>query len=187
MKINRIIVLVIVFSFSVIQGFADGGGGMFFGVQTTQYPFLKDYYIRNNSLGLSYYGGFGYGIHRHTITGGFGYAIMDTSDDTGLSGGFGGVIRGFRILKWPVNLSLISWTGFGGVYTGTYETQEGKGFFCVSEELDLELGIPLFSWFMPIVYAGYQVSANIVPGKIFKTFISYSPVIGFRVAWGDFN
>ena len=29
-------------------GFADGAGGMYYGLQTSEYPFLKDYPVRNN-------------------------------------------------------------------------------------------------------------------------------------------
>ena len=37
-------------------GFGDGAGGVYYGLQTSKYPFLKDYPVRNNSLGLACYG-----------------------------------------------------------------------------------------------------------------------------------
>ena len=91
-------------------GFADGAGGMYYGLQTSEYPFLKDYPIRNNSLGLACYGGYGYGVHGNTITGGFGFALTDMNGDTGIAGGFGGVINGVRFIDRPITVSLISWT-----------------------------------------------------------------------------
>ena len=59
---------------------------MYYGLQTSEYPFLKDYPVRNNSMGLAYYGGYGYGVHSRNITGGFGFAITDTDGDTGIPG-----------------------------------------------------------------------------------------------------
>ena len=185
---KRLSILVLIL-FSAMFAFADGGGGMYFGYQTSAYPFLSDNYsFENNSLGLAYYGGFGYGVtSNRTIVGGFGMAIMDIDNDSGIAGGFGGVISGFRLLKEPISLSLMSMTGFGGIYTGDYATDSGDGFFALSEELTLELGIPIISWFMPTVYAGYQIIANVIPGRMFQTFLSYTPVFGIRLQWGDFH
>jgi hypothetical protein len=39
---------------------------------------------------------------------------------------------------------------------------------------------------MPTVFAGYQVAGNLVPGRPFEPFLSYTPVMGFRPAWGKF-
>jgi hypothetical protein len=50
----------------------------------------------------------------------------------------------------------------------------------VTEELDLEVGLAVLPWLMPIVYAGYQVMGNVGPGKPFQDFFSYAPVIGIR-------
>lgn len=176
----------------LVAAFADGGGGVTFGLQTTSYPFLQNLQVPSNSAGLVYYGGYGYGVSGdHGINGGFGYAITDPINKSSLIGGFGGVISGVRLLKLPINLSIVSWTGFGGVYTGLSQTLSGsntigKGFFCLSEEVTVELGIPLQRWFMPVFFAGYQVAGNIVPGQTFQTFLSYAPVIGMRLAWGKF-
>lgn len=168
-------------------GFTDGAGGMYYGLQTSEYPFLKDYPVRNNSLGLAYYGGYGYGVHGHTITGGFGFAITDTDGDTGIAGGFGGVINGVRFIDWPVTVSLISWTAIGGISTGNQEGGDGEeGFFAFVEEITLELGIPINRWFMPSLYAGYQIAGNLAPGTPFEDFLVYTPVVGMRVAWGKF-
>jgi len=166
--------------------FADGAGGMFFSYQTSQYPFLENHPVLNNSLGLIYYGGYGYGVDRKgNISGGFGLAIHDPEfKEGGVVGGFGGVISGYRILKRPVSLSIVSWTGFGGLATGDYETEAGNGFFSLFFELAVEAGIPITSWFMPVVYAGYQVIGNMIPGEFFSHFFSYTPVIGIRLCWG---
>ena len=169
-----------------VMSFADGGGGFFFGMQASQYPLLENYPVNNNSMGLSCFGGYGYGITRHVIAGGFGYAFLDLNDTSGIAGGLGGIISGARILRWPISLSIVSWTGVGGISTGSYETAAGSGFFCISEELTVGLGIPLLRWFMPVVYAGYQVVGNLIPGQIFQAFFSYTPVVGIRLSWGEF-
>ena len=72
-------ILILLFSITLLSTvFADGAGGMFFSYQTSQYPFLENHPVLNNSLGLIYYGGYGYGVDRRgNISGGFGLAIHD--------------------------------------------------------------------------------------------------------------
>lgn len=168
--------------------FADGGGGMFYGYQVSAYPFLEKYPVRNNSLGLAYFGGYGYGVNRRNnwVTGGFGFAILDVGSDTGVAGGFGGIISGFRLLAAPINISFLSWTGFGGISVGGIDPDGPGGYFAVSEEITVELGLPILPWFMPTVYVGYQIAGNVIPGRAFESFLSYTPVAGLRVQWGDF-
>jgi hypothetical protein len=181
------ILLALFFAVAVTTTVADGAGGVYYGLQTAEYPFLQDYPVRNNSMGLTYYGGYGYGVHGHTITGGFGFAITDTDGGTGIAGGFGGVINGVRFVDWPVTVSLISWTAIGGISSGNQEGSEpDDGFFAFMEEITLELGIPINRWFMPSIYAGYQIAGNLAPGTPFEDFLVYTPVIGMRVAWGKF-
>jgi hypothetical protein len=108
-----------------------------------------------------------------------------TMEETGIAGGFGGVINGYRLIKRPLNLSVLLFTGFGGISTGNYVAENGgSGFFGVFLELDAEIGIPVTSWFMPVFYVGYQVIGNLIPGEFFSHFVSYTPVIGGRVSWG---
>lgn len=184
---KRIFLVAVILAYTAPLLFADGGGGMIFGYQTSSYPFFENYDIRNNNMGLTYTGGYGYGIDRDgNIAGGFGFGLFDGTGESDIGGGFGGFIVGKRFLTRPVNISIVSWTGFGGMYTGEFETESGSGFFCVLEEVALEVGIPVFSWFMPTLYAGYQVAGNLIPGEMFTTFISYTPVVGFRIQWGEF-
>ena len=160
---------------------------MLFGYQASTYPFLENYSVTNNNLGLVYYGGFGYGVSgNRSIVGGFGYAIMDVEGDSGVAGGFGGFIYGFRLIARPIHISINSWTGFGGLSTGTYDTDGGSGFFALIEEITVDLGLPLVKWFMPTVYVGYQIAGNLIPGRPFNSFFIYTPVIGLRIQWGDF-
>ena len=167
--------------------YADGGGGMLVGYQISRYPFLDNYEVAGNTLGLGYYGGFGYGVSDgRGIVGGFGMAIMDMTGNTGIVGGFGGIISGIRIFKKPINVSLVSWTGFGGISTGSYTVDGRDGFFAITEEVALEIGLPILRWFMPTVVVGYQVTGNILPGAPFTSFLSYTPVIGMRIQWGKF-
>jgi hypothetical protein len=166
---------------------AGGGGGMSFGYQTLTYPFLERYPVVNNSLELIYYGGFGYGVSSNrTITGGFGFAIMDVAGESEIAGGFGGFLTGYRLLDRPVNISFMSWTGLGGISTGVLPVGEYEGFFALLQEVTVEIGIPLVRWFMPTVFAGYQIAGNLIPGAPFITFFTYTPVIGFRLQWGSF-
>jgi hypothetical protein len=185
---NKIAILLVLFlALPVLSGLADGCGGVFYGLQTSAYPFLKDYPVRNNSLGLAYYGGYGYGVHDRSIIGGFGFAFTDTDGDTGVAGGFGGVVNGFRFVRWPVNLSLVSWTAVGGISTGNHEDGDSEdGYFAILEEVTLELGFPISRWFMPTLYAGYQVAGNLIPGAPFRDLLVYTPVVGVRLAWGKF-
>lgn len=164
-----------------------GGGGMLIGYQTSTYPFLEKYPVASNSLELIYYGGFGYGVsYDGTITGGFGYAIMDVAGDSKIAGGYGGFVSGFRLLEKPLNISIVSWTGLGGIYTGILPASGYEGFFSLLEEVTLELGFPMIRWFMPTIYAGYQIAGNLIPGVPFGAFFSYTPVVGFRLQWGSF-
>lgn len=173
---------------SGVAAFAAGGGGFYTGYQTSRYPILDQYGPPSNNMSVIYYGGYGYGVsHDGVISGGFGFGFGDSATSSELAGGFGGVISGYRFLYWPVNLSLVTWTGVGGVYTGNSSLHPHNGYFCVSAELDLEVGLPVLPWFMPVVYAGYQFIGNLSGGKPFDEFISYTPVVGVRFAWGGFR
>jgi len=168
-------------------GFADGGGGFFHGLQTTEYPFLKGYPIRSSSPGLMYTGGYGYGVSGHEITGGFGVGLKDCESATGIAGGYGGVIYGMRGLLGPVNVMVVSWTGIGGIKFTDPAGGGTAGYVIGTEEVDLEIGVPVLPWFMPVFYAGYQVMGNLGPGRPFEDFLSYTPVIGIRFAFGKFH
>jgi hypothetical protein len=171
----------------ILSAGSGGGGGMLIGYQTSTYPFLEKYPVVSNSQELIYYGGFGYGVSWDgTITGGFGYAIMDVAGDSEIAGGFGGFITGYRFIDRPVTVSIISWTGLGGISTGVLPSRGYKGFFGLLQEVTIELGFPIIRWFMPTLFAGYQIAGNLIPGVPFEAFFSYSPVVGFRLQWGSF-
>jgi len=186
-KLITAMVLILIAALLPAAAFADGGGGFFYGLQTTEYPFLQCYPIRNNSLGLMYTGGYGYGISDHEITGGFGVALSDFERETGISGGYGGVINGFRGKLGPVNLMLTAWTGIGGLKYRQPLSMEERGYLIVTEEIDLEIGVAVLPWFMPVLFAGYQVMGNLYPELPFQGFFSYAPVVGLRLAWGHFR
>lgn len=164
---------------------ADGAGGLLCGFQTSAYPFLQNVRVVNNNFGLAYYGGYGYSVHNHLIHGGFGYVMTDPSGQTAVAGGFGGFITGVRIVEFPISLSIMSWTALGGLHTEALDWHgTGRGFLVASEELTLELGVPIARWFMPVAFAGYQVAGNLAPGQPFQDFVSYTPVVGLRFVWG---
>ena len=186
MNLKRILALSIVLGAALSAVHADGGGGFFYGLQTTEYPFLQGYPVRNNSLGLMYTGGYGYGVSGHEINGGFGVGLSDFQSETGIAGGYGGVIHGARGKVGPVNLMITSWTGIGGIKFTQAESGDSLSYLIVTEEIDLEIGLAVLPWFMPVFYAGYQVMGNVAPGRPFSDFFSYTPVIGVRFAFGKF-
>ncbi len=187
MNLKRILALSLILGAALAAAYADGGGGFFYGLQTTEYPFLRGYPIRNNSVGLTYTGGYGYGVSGHEITGGFGVGFTDSTSDTGIAGGYGGVINGARAQVGPLNLMITSWTGIGGIKFTEAATGETAGFLIVTEEIDLEIGLAVLPWFMPVFYAGYQVMGNLAPGQPFHDFFSYTPAVGVRFAFGKFK
>ena len=171
---------------------ADGAGGMFMGYQTPASRIIGQSDIASaipsTELGLVCFGGYGYGVGRDRwVNGGFGMAFLDSQENSRISGGVGGFISGFRLMRIPIHVALVSWTGVGGLYTGAYAQNPEHGYFAVLQEIDLEVGLPLARWFMPTLYLGYQVVGNFVPGMPFQEFFSYTPVAGVRVAWGSFR
>jgi hypothetical protein len=187
MNLKRILALSLLLGAALSAAYGDGGGGFFYGLQTNEYPFLKGYPIRSDSLGLMQTGGYGYGISGHRISGGFGLGFSDFESETGLSGGYGGVINGARAKAGPLNLMFTSWTGIGGIRFTEAATGERAGYLIATEELDLEIGLAVLPWFMPVFYAGYQIMGNLAPGRPFGDFFSYTPVVGVRFAFGKFQ
>ena len=188
MKKTSICVLLILLIASVpLLAQSGGGGGMILGYQTSSYPFLEQYPVASNSLDLIYYGGFGYGVsYDGAIAGGFGMAIMDVTGGSKIAGGVGGFMAGIRLLSRPINLSLISWTGLGGLSTGILPADGHGGLMVFFEEVTLDIGLPIVRWFMPTIFVGYQLAGNLIPGAPFNAFLSYTPVIGMRIQWGKF-
>lgn len=187
MKTVKYTILGVLFFMMAVSLFADGGGGVFWQNQTDKFPFAPEWHLTQDLADLKMVGGFGYGIDNHGgISGGFGYGIVSEYEGEGaIAGGFGGVINGFRILHNPIHLAVVSYLGFGGIAIQGAPGEEEEGYFAVSLELDVELGLPM-GWLMPVVYAGYQYIGNILPGDSFSLFQTYGPVLGCRVAFGDF-
>ena len=180
---KKILYILLLLSVVPCVAFSDGGGGVFLGKQQASYPMLEHLSVPNNSLGLSYYGGCGYGVSSdNTITGGFGVAVVPEDASTGIGGGFGGLVNGFRILRWPLTLQVVNYAGLGGFSTGA----EAADFFGFFEELTVEVGIPLARWFMPTLFAGYQVIGRFASGNELFDVFSYTPVVGVKISWGDF-
>ena len=147
---------------------ADGAGGLHFGSTNQNFPFVPEWELPHSDQALEFFGGYGYGVgYGNAINGGFGMAITGDWDDDGepeVAGGLGGVISGYRLAKFPVNLNVVSWTGFGGISVMEPGFEDGEGYFVISQEIAAELGLPVFRWFMPTVYAGYQWIFSVVPG-----------------------
>jgi hypothetical protein len=186
MSLKSVLILALILGAALSAAYADGGGGFYCGLQIQEYPFLEGYPLRNDSLGLSYTGFYGYGVSGHEIHGGFAVSLSDFESQTGIAGGYGGVIYGARGKAGPLNLMLTSWTGLGGVKVAAAAGGETETYLIATEEINLELGLAVLPWLMPVFYAGYQVMGNLGPGRPFQEFLSYTPVVGIRFAFGKF-
>jgi hypothetical protein len=158
--------------------FAGGGGGITFGSQ------WFDPMYSNNNIGISSAGGFGYGSSGGQRIGGFGMVVYSGGpyfNATGLIGGIGGVINGWELRLRPFTLAMNVWTGVGGLRYGFIEP---TGFMVGFGELNLELGVSVTRWMQVMGFAGIQVLGNLVPGIPFSALLLYTPVVGFRIAWG---
>ena len=167
------------------------GTGVLAGYQALNYPFIENLQGWNNDSRLAFYGVYGYGVtDRGMIAGGFG-SLIDDVGGTDAGGAVGGFILGKQFIARPLNVSLISWTGFGPVSTtwdfGDISIDGETGFICAMEEVTLEIGLPLFHWFMPTVYVGLQVAGNVFEWDNFNTFATYAAVVGIRIQFGQFN
>ncbi|MBI9104488.1 MAG: hypothetical protein JEY99_18885 [Spirochaetales bacterium] len=173
--------------------FAGGGGGMMWQRQASEFPFATDWDLPDTNLGLHMMGGYGYGIDPDgRINGGFGYGILSDEDEvTGelipgaISGGFGGVVNGYQLMSRPLHIAFVSYAGLGGLYQAATSENDEKGWFAVSLEVDVEVGLPLFGWFVPVVYAGYQYIGSVFTDDNSEVFQTYSPVLGCRLTFGD--
>ena len=188
MKSVRLLAVAILLAGAVLCAGADGAGGTFLGYYVGEHPLVERLHIPSSGLDLMYFGGYGYGVGRHgTVNGGFGLTFLDTVGTSRVAGGIGGVIAGFRLLRLPLHVAIVSWTGVGGIYTGLVGPSPNRGFFVGFEEIDLEIGLPIARWFMPALYVGYQAMGNLIPGVPFQDSLIYSPVAGVRLAWGSFR
>ncbi len=180
--------IVVVACFAAVSAFADGGGGFFFGYQLDKLPGMSAPF-RRASAGdkMVNLGAYGYGVSRnYVISGGFGMAFRDSENPAGIRGAFGGIVTGIRILPRPIQISITSWTGVGGVaYGGDSYLFDSGGYLSFFEEIDLEIGFPFVKWMMPVLYIGYQVSGNLLPGTPFQSFLTWGPTIGGRIVFGD--
>jgi len=169
--------------------FADGVGGAYWGSQQTTYPWESqdDPVFSSSADRLDYVGGMGYGIaYDGQVAGGFGIGFTESGEEEpGLSGGFGGVISGYRIFQNPLNILALIYAGIGGVSDENSEDPRlREGSFAVYGEATLEASLP-FIFFHPTLYAGYQVIASVGEGGVGDAFLSYSPTVGVRILWGD--
>lgn len=182
---KKLVVISVLITLIALSAAADGGGGVFWGFQIDNTKINEVLNLPQPDTEFQYFGGLGYGINRNNvISGGYGYAITDHRNPEILAGGIGGVIAGFRLIDTRiVNLMLMSYTGVGGMSVGGIF---GDGYFMVSEEITLELGVEIFPWFMPTAFVGLQGAASITPGKPFEDFAYITPVAGIRVSWGSF-
>lgn len=162
--------------------FDHGAGGLWFGVNGQKSLFS---FIPSNTSDFIYLGGYGYGVlYGRTIIGGFGFAILDISifdSPYGIAGGFGGLITGVKIFNSHiVDIDLIIWLGLGGI--GVDETE---GYFSGMIEFNINMGFKLTRWMELVLFGGYQIIGNIIPGIPFDSFYRYTLTFGIRLAFGS--
>lgn len=166
---------------------ADGAGGAFWGSQVLTYPGIAEENLPFDSTGdqMMYTGGMGYGIDRAgNVTGGFGVGYTDPDNPDSFNAGFGGLIRGKRLMKRPVNIIALLYFGVGGVSGGASAPENLQdGVFAVMGELTVEASVPLM-FFHPTFYAGYQVISSVGEGNLGEAFLAYTPTVGFRMLFG---
>ena len=156
----------------------SGAGGTTSGTHTYGGDFS------NYNLGANTIGGFGYGVtDGASRIGGFGLAIL-TEAPRRLVGGFGGTITGKELDLGRLNFGVTAWTGVDGI---SADLQGGRGgYFAFFAELDIEIGFSILPFMQLVGYGGYQIIGSILPGFAPEEALSYTPVAGLRLAWGDF-
>lgn len=174
--------ILVLFLFSInCLAFDFGAGGIWFGVNVAKSFFV---FIPNNSTNFSYFGGYGYGIWLNTIIGGFGFAIIsDTIFNSlyGLAGGYGGLVTGYQIVDtYNVDVEFLLWLGLGGFSVDSFD-----GYFGGYLEVTLDTCIRLTIWMELVLYVGYQIIGNIIPGRPFDTYTSYTLTCGIRLSFGS--
>lgn len=168
---KRFLIISIIFISITNICFATAGGGIFYG------DYLYNSEFSNSDLrGAEVFGGYGYGTDRDGVrSGGFGIVMSSPDEeDNDFYGAFGGVITGHETKIGPIIVASNLWAGLGGSNMG----------FSGFGELNGEVGVPIFSWFLIQGYCGIQY---IAPIKDFLDSGIYSPIAGVRLVWGSFE
>ena len=179
MLFRKIVVLALALAVLPLAGaFARGAGGFTWGEQYFMTPYS------NADLGARTTGVYGYSISRGGQRyGGFAMAIHSDEVVPTLDGGFVGAIAGQEMRMGSLMAAVNLWTGFGG--TNMHPLYDVPGSFALFAELSVEVGLAFFPGVMLTGYAGLQAMAPILADQgIFDT-VLYTPVLGFRVAWGS--
>lgn len=159
---------------------ADGGGGVFYAVNSPFAGSLDNSEFQPRTLQQS--GGFGYGIDGDgTKIGGFGLSFLDVSSNQA-AGGFGGMLLGSYSTIGPFSFAGNGMLGIGGLHLP--ELLDGGGALSFLGQLDLELGFPITDWFQISGFAGVQFLLPVTAA--YKGSINY-PMMGLRFTWGSFR
>jgi len=167
-------------AFSInLLAFDHGCGGLFWGLNSSFINILP-----NSSIDFMYFGAYGYGVYRHSIIGGFGFAILSTEPNNAfasdLAGGFGGIVSGYNIFdNYISSLNLLFWLGLGGMGLSSLE-----GYFAGYFEVDIELGLKINRFTELVFYGGYQIIGSLIPGRPFYSYFHGTIVFGFRLGFG---
>jgi len=108
--------------------------------------------------------------------GGFGMSLLSATGEQ--AGGVGGLLIGH---EWRDGAGVAAITFLGGA--GGVGDNSG-GYMILFGEADIELGLRVTRWMQVTGYVGYQAWGNLIPGPAFTTLVSYTPVVGVRIAWG---
>lgn len=174
--------ILVLFLFSVnCLAFDKGAGGFWYGMNVAKSFFG---FIPTNSTNFSYFGGYGYSVIANTIIGGFGFAIISNTifySLYGLAGGYGGLVTGYQIVDtYNVDVDFLLWLGLGGFSVDSFD-----GYFGGYLEVTLDTCIRLTRWMELVLYLGYQLMGNIIPGRPFDTYTSYTLTCGIRLSFGS--
>lgn len=176
----RVFALCLVLLSAAAPIMANGGGGIFYAVNSPFADSLGNSEFQPRALQQS--GGFGYGIDRDgTKIGGFGLSFLDASSNEA-AGGFGGMLLGSYSTIGPFSFAGNGMLGIGGLHLPGLLDNGGALSFL--GQLDLELGFPVTDWFQISAFAGVQFLLPVT--SAYKGSIHY-PMMGLRLTWGSFR
>jgi hypothetical protein len=183
-NIKKLLIVTIIITLFSAPLMAKGGGGTLWGTNT---DWIGGENLGVSNMGMTFTGGFGYGVARGGAKiGGFGMAVHNSEDsvtgDPYIAGGFGGAMLGSYGSAGRVSVAANLWLGVGG-----FSIQNTGDFFGGFGQADIEVGFAVLKWFQISGYAGYAAILPLIasPSALFAS-AKYTPVIGIRLTWGSF-
>jgi hypothetical protein len=178
MSFRRIAVIVVVLA-GLPFAAAFAAGGVSWGEQylPPDYPELANYGTDVQCTAVYGYATTGFGMRN----GGFVLGMRGPSDGCDWEGGFIGAISGQELKLGPFLLAANLWTGIGGTRRA-FDAADGS--FALFGQLDVEMGFRVFRGVHVVGYAGMQAIADVLSWDPVAASVSYTPVVGVRLAFG---